>query len=866
MALGLKKIKLTSEPRGSDLYVQLPEVANASLPTAAAGNEGGIVYDSTNNKVYFSNGSAWAAIGVAGSVGSLDDCYDTGASITVDAGAVTLASDQAAANALIITEANAAGTGSLIDLTHANTAANDIDGTGSSWYVTAAGAATFVSATIPTLSGTTATITTVNATNATITNGTITNLTLGAVDGFTLAGDCTFTTAATTGSGLLIDGSTVTSGNVLRIEADATNLSGGLILACTVDASNVFTVGETGALTITGSASTTCLGITAGNIVLTDGNLTLSAGGAIIVADAGEDAIDITTTATSAAIDITLAGSSNLATGYIDIDGSTGSGPIIDVDFSSTYTGPVLDINMTNAVGASAVLLTGAGTRTVALVSITDTPSTVATFDLNITPANAAANANVFDIDIAGSGDANIIDIAFATTYTAPNGALYINCTNAVGTTAIGLLGAGSRTVPLVAITDVPQATSPTFDLNITPAHANGNLFDIDVAGTGTANIFDVAFAAAYTGNALEINMTNAVGAIGLNMTGAGVRTVAMVNIVDTPSTVATFNLDITPANAAANANVFDIDVAGAGDANIFDLAFAGAYTAPNGAIYLNMTNAVGSTAFAMLGAGVRTVPLFALTDVPADGAATFDINVTGGHANGHTFDIDEDGTSTNNCFNWDCSGAYNGDVINITMANAAATAQAIVVDGSLAASAGIVSFTSSGALANTGSILAVSSTGNLAAANTSAVLKVTETGNAQATSYAMYISSTNNEALLVDTGLSRFDEACTFKGSNVCYLAPNYVAAGGVNNAITVTLTDSDGANVTLAAGLSLYVNLGALTLQAGANTLALNGGLAKSIKAGGSLADIASDYVAGAIVHMIYDGTQWEVMGQVT
>lgn len=683
--------------------VKLPNVATASLPTPAAANEGNIVYDATSNTVKFSDGSSWTNIASAGATPTADQVYNAGAwAVTVDAGSCTFASNQAAANVLVLTEANAANTGNIIDITNAGTG-KDIDGTSSTWYVTKTGAATFASATIPTLNVTTASIT---------------NLTLGAVDGFTLTGNCAFTSTATTGNGLQLDGSSVTTGNILNIEADAVALNGGYYLNCTLDTVSKFRVAEDGSVTIAGTAAgSNAIAVTAGDLTLTSGHLAMVSGnatltsgtltlvdGSVDITCTSGDLFDLIPVATGAVADINLPAGYNLASGAIDIDGSTGSGPVIAVNFSGAYTGGVLVADMTNAVGANALTLTGAGVRTAGLIVVTDTPSSVATFDLNITPAGAAANANVFDIDI---------------------------------------------------------------------------------AGTGSANVIDIDFAGAYTGDALNINMTNAVGANAMELTGAG----------------------------------------------------------------------------------SRTVPLCVITDVPADGAATFDLNVTGGHANGHTFDIDEAGTSTNNCFNWDCSGAYNGDVINITMANAAATAQAIVVDGSLAASSGIVSFTSSGALANTGSILDISSTGNLAAANTSAVLKITETGNAQATSYAAYIASTNNEALLVDTGKSRFDEEVTFKQSNRNFVHPNYIAAGGVNNAITGTLTDADGANVPLADGLVVLVDLQALTLQAGVNTFDFNGGGALSIVSHYNVAaNIGSAYAAQSHVMLCYNAgaTVWEDMSQ--
>jgi len=39
----------------------LPLIANASLP-AAAGCEGAVAYDTTNNKIVFSNGTAWETV------------------------------------------------------------------------------------------------------------------------------------------------------------------------------------------------------------------------------------------------------------------------------------------------------------------------------------------------------------------------------------------------------------------------------------------------------------------------------------------------------------------------------------------------------------------------------------------------------------------------------------------------------------------------------------------------------------------------------------------------------------------------------------------------------------------------------------
>lgn len=56
----------TDSSRTVDRYFCLPEISTTYLTTAAAGNEGAIVYDSTTNTVKYSNGSAWAAIATGG--------------------------------------------------------------------------------------------------------------------------------------------------------------------------------------------------------------------------------------------------------------------------------------------------------------------------------------------------------------------------------------------------------------------------------------------------------------------------------------------------------------------------------------------------------------------------------------------------------------------------------------------------------------------------------------------------------------------------------------------------------------------------------------------------------------------------------
>ncbi len=92
-----------------------------------------------------------------------------------------------------------------------------------------------------------------------------------------------------------------------------------------------------------------------------------------------------------------------------------------------------------------------------------------------------------------------------------------------------------------------------------------------------------------------------------------------------------------------------------------------------------------------------------------------------------------------------------------------------------------------------------------------------------------------------------------------------NLITAGGSNNAITAALLDANGVAIPTVAGLKLTLILGALTLQAGANTLNLNGTSAIAIKShNAATVDIAAAYAANGIIEVIFNGTSWLDMSQ--
>lgn len=118
---------------------------------------------------------------------------------------------------------------------------------------------------------------------------------------------------------------------------------------------------------------------------------------------------------------------------------------------------------------------------------------------------------------------------------------------------------------------------------------------------------------------------------------------------------------------------------------------------------------------------------------------------------------------------------------------------------------------------------------------------------------------------------VARTDAGQTFTGVNTLTASilagdnavaqVNYIASEtGANNAIVGTFTNAPA----LAAGLRVSVLL-AHSLQAGANTFAYAGGGALNIKSHRNTGNnIATAYVSGGIVDLMYDGAQWQDMSQ--
>lgn len=128
--------------------------------------------------------------------------------------------------------------------------------------------------------------------------------------------------------------------------------------------------------------------------------------------------------------------------------------------------------------------------------------------------------------------------------------------------------------------------------------------------------------------------------------------------------------------------------------------------------------------------------------------------------------------------------------------------------------------------------------------------------------------SGTGVKAVYQNTGTSAspvWSGLAVSAGANTQTQVTNYVATEtGANNAIVGALLNSAGTAVPVAAGLQITILL-AHTLQAGANTLNLNGHGTDAIKSHLNVANnIAAAYAVGSLVTLIFDGTRWQDISQ--
>lgn len=388
---------------------------------------------------------------------------------------------------------------------------------------------------------------------------------------------------------------------VFSSQGTATVVSGGSAAAGSLDAA--YDLGQTiavdlGAIVITdataGAANTLEInktGAGSGNIL--DFDFTAAFTGQVFNLDMGSAVaavglqIDSEGGARTGA-DIQITDDSTAAHSIIDINKS-GAGGTIAFDYVSTYTGSpaghVFKVDIGNGYGLDTEVMqidTGTGNRSIM-------------FDFNFGHADVGTTQHIWDIDITGILNSNVIDIAFGTT--SDGNAIAIELDNAVAETALRVTGSGTRTQPYLEL--------------ISDSTGSAVYFDIDIDGAGSGNVIDITTSTTFTGSALYVNLNGSTGGYALTIDGSNeIRTVDLIAVTNDGSGNKGVML-ITDSNTGSG-HVFDINVSGIGTGNVIDITYSAADTGD--ALKVVMADNVAGGALVITGAGARTDNLIEVT------------------------------------------------------------------------------------------------------------------------------------------------------------------------------------------------------------------------------------------------------------
>lgn len=353
---------------------------------------------------------------------------------------------------------------------------------------------------------------------------------------------------------------------------DITLDSGDISLSdSTTGAENMLTFTKTGA----GSGNLIDISVDAaltGNAIAIDMNLGIAAPAIFI---------DNGATARTGA-DLLVTADSTGAHSVIDINDS-GSGATVGFDFTGSYNGSPggqaikVTFDANDALDTEVMQVdTGAGNRG-------------AMFDFNFGHSDSGTTSHIFDIDISGVLDSNVLDVAFSAAAT--GNVININMDTAVAGTALHIEGSGVRTQPFVELS--------------TDATGSAHLVDIDVSGAISGDIFNIALSTTSTGSVMDVDMDAAVGAALFTIdAGGGTRTADLIDITfDGDGNVGIIDANVTNTGSGA---LLDFDITGIHTGNILDITYGTAASTGN-AIDLNMGTNVAGMAISVASAATGT-------------------------------------------------------------------------------------------------------------------------------------------------------------------------------------------------------------------------------------------------------------------
>lgn len=528
--------------------------------------------------LYFWNGSSETAIGGSGAGGTptWETIFASDATMTITPdNTFTIAGNRATATDVLTITNIGGGSGSCLQITNSGTG-NDVDGTSNTWSVTKLGAASFLTLT---LTGTTITSTGADLAWA-VEDNDATALSIGAngitnmlvfdtrtgveivsvsAGGFAVVnGAATFASASNTvvpvtitnntmttlgaaanSAGALVVASTsLTTGSLLQLNLSDTANAGGFYLNCreTIGGTNDFTIGENGVVTMAGTASTTSFTMSLGNLVLTDGTVSITTTGtadvlavnsgvglltnnALIVTGAGVHTgvttgsyvyIAPTGLTTGTALSVTAA-AADTSVAVVDIavaaltsgtalritPGSgtfTTGGKSLEINHGSAVAGNGITVTTTGAyTGTGMVLLTAGAATTGVLMSLVSTTGMTSGSLLRGTTSTAGAVATNGVFSFRGTG---------AFTSTAHVGLVDVLASAAVGSVAtnatlVNIMATNGSQVDVTAL-NIEQTTTTT-------GFTGDFVRIVGTSTTGDSNLIAVTCASTSAGDALQI-------------------------------------------------------------------------------------------------------------------------------------------------------------------------------------------------------------------------------------------------------------------------------------------------------------------------------------------------------------------------
>ncbi len=407
-------------------------------------------------------------------------------------------------------------------------------------------------------------------------------------------------------------------------------------------------------------------------------------------------------------------------------DNSTGSADIIDVDLGGVYTGNVFgfaasaaatgnvfNVNLDTAVAMTALHIEGSGVRTQPMIEVaTDCTGASDLIDIAVT---GVSSGNIVDIDVGAAVTGNVIDIDLDAGVAAK--AIYIDG------------GAATRTADIIDIKDDGDGNVSAINIDCTNT-GSGNIIEIDVDAVHTGNAIDINYGTdAATGDAIAITTGTNLAGNALQITTAGARTAPVINIVGGGT------------DAGTDDHIILITQSAILNSNIIQLTYDNAASDGN-AIGITMGTNLAGSALTITGTGGRTDDLIQIDDDSTGNSQIMDINLTGAYT-GNVIDISTGdttvgaiplniargtGTNTAPSIKIADAGTSSGGVIDINVSGIATTAAVLDITYSAAATNDAIAVTMANAVA--GSAIVLTGTG----ARTDDLIQIDDdsTGNSQ--------------------------------------------------------------------------------------------------------------------------------------